>query len=268
MCFSLILIATIGVLKKEEEAMKKFLTSAHLKWLAIITMLIDHIGAVLVLNYGYLKGASFEGGIFHPQGPYEIVYTICRSIGRLAFPLFAFMVVEACIHTRDIKKYLLRLFIFALISEIPFDLATSYKLADFSSQNVFFTLFLGGMAIYFLKLIDLGASGIGHWKKVIVRLLAIILMGLIAYGLKTDYDYYGVFFIAIIYLLKDSPNLQVLTIFAMGLNQFTACLSAIPVYFYNGKRGNHPNKYVFYLFYPVHLLVLYWILKQFIIGKI
>lgn len=245
--------------------MKKSLTSIHLKWIAIITMFIDHIGAVLVLNYGYLKGASFEGGFFHPHGPYELAYTVCRSIGRLAFPLFAFMVVEACIHTRDIKKYLLRLFIFALISEIHFDLATSYKLADFSSQNVFFTLFLGGVAIYILNLIDIQLPKLNQTQRFILRLLAVLSMGFIAYILKTDYDFYGVIFIATLYILRNRKDLQIFSMFFLGLYQFTACLSAIPVYFYNGKRGNHPNKYIFYLFYPLHLLFLYGILDQFIV---
>ncbi|NLC03985.1 MAG: TraX protein, partial [Tissierellia bacterium] len=90
-----------------------------LKIIALISMVIDHYGAI------------FQSGI-----------DIYRIIGRLAFPIYAFLLVEGYTHTRDVKKYGRRLLIFALVSELPFDLAFYGKLS-FTHQNIFFTLFIG-----------------------------------------------------------------------------------------------------------------------------
>ena len=101
------------------------LDSFQLKWIAIITMLIDHVGAIF-----------FPGNL------------VFRYVGRIAFPIFCFQLVEGFFHTRNIEKYMLRLGIFAIISEIPYDLAFRGNILDFEHQNVFFTLFLGILMLY------------------------------------------------------------------------------------------------------------------------
>ena len=102
------------------------MSSLVLKITALITMIIDHYGAI------------FQGNI--------IIY---RIIGRLAFPIYCFLLVEGYTHTSNIKKYASRLIAFAIISEIPFDLAFFGKIG-FEHQNIFFTLFIGLAAIYFI----------------------------------------------------------------------------------------------------------------------
>lgn len=96
------------------------LNSFQLKCIAVITMIIDHTGAVLFPDNMTL-----------------------RYIGRIAFPIFCFLLVEGFFHTRDVRKYMLRLGMFAVISEIPYDLAFRDTVIEFEHQNVFFTLFIG-----------------------------------------------------------------------------------------------------------------------------
>ena len=96
------------------------LSSFALKCIALITMIIDHVGAIL-----------------YPEA------RVLRIIGRIAFPIYAFLVAEGFYHTKNVKKYMLRLLLFALVSEIPFDLALTGQILEFGHQNVFFTLFAG-----------------------------------------------------------------------------------------------------------------------------
>ena len=121
----------------QPQAIRKPLTAFHLKLIALVTMIIDHVTAVLV---------SFR---------YPLFYTILRGIGRIAFPIYAFLIAEGCRHTRNREKYLLRLGVFALISEIPFDLAfypgfrTGVLWRDFLSvTNVFYTMFFAVACIH------------------------------------------------------------------------------------------------------------------------
>ena len=104
------------------------LNSFQLKCIAVITMIIDHTGAVLF--------------------PGELVF---RYIGRISFPIFCFLLVEGFFHTRDMRKYMLRLGVFAVLSEIPYDLAFRGTMLEFSHQNVFFSLLIGVMMMYALE---------------------------------------------------------------------------------------------------------------------
>ena len=128
---------------------KTKMTGSALKWIAILTMLIDHMAAALLdpLVYGGYYGKMH--GLFFGSASQStfIWYMIGRFIGRLAFPIFCFLLVEGITHTRDIKKYGARLALFALISEIPFDLALLGSLS-FDAQNVFFTLLFGIVYLY------------------------------------------------------------------------------------------------------------------------
>lgn len=119
-----------------------------LKMLAIITMLIDHCGASIV---GPLRHKLPDGS---QLGDFcQIIYPHMRNIGRLAFPIFCFLLVEGFLHTRNVKKYAFRMFLFALISELPFDYAFSNQLIRNAHQNVYFTLLIGllvmmGMSVF------------------------------------------------------------------------------------------------------------------------
>ena len=135
---------------------KKGITGTTLKIIAIVTMFIDHFAAILVLNYllhvipNDFQSAEEEKAWFidHPSiATLNTVYVVMRLIGRFAFPLFAFLIVEGFQHTRSVKKYAINLGLFALISELPFNIGFSGKLFDPDDQNVFFTLFFGLLCI-------------------------------------------------------------------------------------------------------------------------
>ncbi|MBR5992534.1 MAG: hypothetical protein IK018_01890 [Lachnospiraceae bacterium] len=127
-----------------ETTEKKGLTSFAIKVIAIVTMFIDHCGAVFVERELALIKATvpnYEGDPTYVA--LNITDGIMRSIGRIAFPLFIFLLIQGFMHTRNRLKYAIRLGLFALISEVPFDMAFRNTYFTMSYQNVFFTLFLG-----------------------------------------------------------------------------------------------------------------------------
>jgi TraX protein len=209
-----------------------------LKLIAMITMLIDHTTAILV----------------SPSHPF---YMIGRSIGRLAFPIFCFLLVEGLLHTRNVKKYLLRLFIFAfdLAFYDPFN-SKSYLY----HQNIYFTLFIGLLVIYILSQIDKKYI-YNNIKRDILRAIVIVLGCILAAFIKTDYSYIGILLICSFYLFHSQPVFMFLTLLIINaLNGFPQILATLAIVFivaYNGERGPRTNKYIFYAFYPVHLLLLF-----------
>ncbi len=207
-----------------------FLNSFTLKMIAILSMLTDHIGF-----------------IFYPEN------FIFRAFGRLAFPIFCFLIVEGFHHTRSHLNYLVRLIVFAAISEIPFDLAFRGVLFDWQHQNVFFTLALGLISIFCLE----------EMNSRRIYMLPFILTWGFAYFLKCDYGVGGVIFISTLYLTREMPWIRlilsslILYLF-WGAFELFGLLAIIPITFYNGKRGASIQM-PFYWFYPLHLLVLYGI---------
>ncbi len=202
-----------------------------LKLIACLSMFIDHLGAVC---FSEMMGF--------------------RIIGRLAFPIYCFLLVEGAVHTHDMKKYILRMGIFALISEVPFDLAFYHRLVYTGHQNVFFTLGLGLLAICFLEHLDI--------PDVLYKLLVIIAAGLIAEFFNTDYGFTGIAVICVFYYLREQPQLKypiaAILLAAMGGVEVYAVLALIPILLYNGQRGRQTKdmQYGFYIFYPAHLLLL------------
>ena len=220
-----------------------------LKIIAIVTMLIDHTAAVLLTQTEY--------------------YLLLRTIGRFAFPIFIFLITEGFNKTRDLKKMLVRLGIFALISEIPFDLAFYHGKIDWKyfdlvflkrpelwqHQNIFFTLLFGGLGyLIYTKLKE--KQGVG-------ALMFPVILAILAEWWRFDYGMFGVlmvFFASIVYpSIKGRAGVIAignLLFFGAGSRlQIYALLSIIPILLYNGKRGFN-MKYVFYVFYPVHLGIL------------
>lgn len=206
-----------------------------LKWIALVTMIIDHTAMVLV-----------------DREQYAWEYAVMRSIGRLAFPIYCFLLIEGFLHTRNIGKYAASLAVFALLSEIPYDLARNNMLYNPEKQNIFFTLLLGLIMMYCMKMKDNALE----WQL-------IFCMGAcgIAEICNVDYGMRGILQIAGIYFCRYSPFLRaifivLMNVFQGGLQIFGG-LAAIPVSCYNGQRGRQ-LKYIFYLAYPVHLLLLYF----------
>ena len=207
-----------------------------IKMIALSTMLIDHIGAVLV-----------------PQ------MISLRIIGRISFPLFVFLLVEGFIHTKDVRKYAIRLLIFALISEIPFDLAFFGKVVDFERQNIFFMLFLGILMLALIRRFSF---------QPFLQVLSVVGCVAAAFLFRVDYNGFGVLLVLAFWYFREKPWKRLLCFgvilglgYGMGVELY-GLLAYLPILFYNGRRGPSA-KYVFYIFYPAHLLILLliaWIL--------
>ena len=213
----------------------------------MITMLIDHIGACV-----FERGLLLVDETRNDAALFEMLRNtdrILRLIGRVSFPIFCFLLVEGFLHT-------LRLFLFALVSEIPFDLAIMGRLFDPVHQNVFFTLLIGLLAMMLCDYFRMQAQPVA---QVLVLILAMVL----AWALHTDYGYRGVLLIELLYIFRYDRMKQVVAGAVAFSWETTAPLAFIPVWFYNGKRGKS-GKWFFYWFYPVHLLIL-WGVKTFLL---
>lgn len=219
---------------------KKGLSGSTLKLIAIITMLIDHIGAGIIEQ---MPGFFTNTTLYWTD-------TILRLIGRIAFPIFCFLLVEGFLHTSNMKKYASRLFLFALISEVPFDLAFKRQIFETSSQNVFFTLFIGLLTLIAIK----------HFEKNKVLIVISVFAGILAAQLlSTDYKGLGIVFILLLYVFRKNMKIRNIVcslVILTNLFEITAPLAFIPISLYNGERG-FKMKYFFYVFYPAHLLLLY-----------
>jgi len=227
------------------------MNSTQLKIFAMITMLLDHIGTV-----------------FYPQ------IMIFKIIGRLAFPIFCYFIAEGYIKTRNRKKYALRLLIIALISQLPF--ITVFRQAfgeNFLALNTIFDLFLGLIAIWLYDSLKLKHNIIIIWR-----------IAILAFFLRIDGDFMGIFMIYFFFKYHDNFNkmakkqilligisqiIYMLYMLAYGVpliallnlqmwEQLFSILALIPIKYYNGKKGKN-IKYAFYVFYPLHLLVIYLI---------
>ena len=233
---------------------RKFINGSHLKIFAIMAMLIDHIGYYILdfLDNTHQILFTVAGLDFSP-------YFITRFIGRSAFPIFAFLIMEGFIHTRNRFKYGRNLMLFALISEIPWNLVHSNQFF-YEKQNVFFTLFLGFLTLCTIE----------KFKNNLGKLLSIlILIFATAYFLRADYGYMGVAFITLMYILRSNKMLMTIVGTCVLPQKWIGGLAFIPISFYNGERGfikNKVAKYSFYAFYPVHLLIIY-LIKLYLFGS-
>ena len=208
------------------------LNTFTLKIIAIISMLIDHIGH-----------------IFFPE------VMLFRIVGRIAFPIFAYVLAEGIYYTKDITKYMLRLGIFAILSEIPYDLAIMGSVLEFSHQNVFFTLFFGVFLFWIYKKITHDG-----WRlaTLVIMLFTVIFL---CQWLHTDYSDIGILLIFVFYMYRDKKvgKLVLAGALFLGLTgglQLYALLALPLIALHNGEQGPKIKSF-FYLFYPAHLLILY-----------
>lgn len=217
-------------------------SSFALKIIAVICMFCDHFGDAIIKPFSFFN-----------------------VIGRIAFPIFAFQITEGYIHTKDLKKYFKRLIIFAIISQIPFMLFLSTFTSPFT-LNIFFTLLLGLLSIYI-------------YNKIPNKFLAIvigIIISIFAEIINVDYGAWGIIIIMIFYIFKDKKVimslLYILSCFIKYLPNllkynfhyiyllllFSTAFSIFFIIAYNGKQGKK-IKYFLYIFYPLHMLILYFI---------
>jgi hypothetical protein len=206
-----------------------------LKWIAIITMTVDHVGVVL-----------------YPE------LDVLRFIGRLSFPLFAYLLILGIENTSNIRNYFTRLFLFAIISQVPFSLAINYE--PFQLLNIFFSLSFGLLFIHFFKK--------GSWIA-FIPLLAFLILPL-------DYYIYGLAVIGSMSILRQNPKFGVISfvllnaLFLVPYNSQFLSIGAIPlIVLHNngilsttketceGNRRSLLKKYFFYGYYPIHLTLLY-----------
>ena len=256
--------------------------AAFMKKIAIITRFIDH------MTLSFLEVARNADGKrimdTFPMG--KMLDQIGRGIGRLAFPVFCFLIVEGLIHTRNRWKYLVRLLIFAAVSQVPFKLLV-FPTSTKPHADTIFTLAIGYTLIWSIDVLCLNLCG-GRFRptadgdsqteaqtdekiSVLGTGLLIILGGgltvaacILAKRLGCDYSYGGVICILLLYLLSRTRELSLGSAWAWltyyNHNEMLALTGFALIWCYNGERGKQ-HKYFFYFFYPGHLIVLYLIRK-------
>ncbi len=210
--------------------MTKCISGSWLKVIAMLSMFIDHIA--------YYYGCD---------NPY--LYELMRTVGRIAFPTFAFLLAEGFVHTRNRQKYLISLFAFALLSEIPWML-----LNHDGSHNVIFTLLAGILGLHVIE------NSKSHW----ITAICVTLIGLATIFSDTDYSWRGFGLVLIFYMFRGRPELQ--TLFGIPLMYEYGILGVLVafsvIWLYNGERGfiqGKAWKYAFYAFYPAHLMMIYYL---------
>ena len=253
------------------------MNAQRLKLLAVIFMTADHLGKILNSLYRYMEyGAEFD----HYMNDNFWQMTV---IGRLAFPIFCFLIAEGCAHTKNIKRYIGRLTVFAVISQIPYQMFHSAQIGfrngrdfffHFTSGNVLVTLALGAAAVFFYqKLFENG-------KLRLLNIFGIIAATLALGFFRGEYGLYGFLIILPVYVFRKkedvSPDFKVFgnkyiqvlccTLATLWYYMFTqhesvymvigAVLSALPLLLYNKKPGSRKWKWAFYIYYPAHMLVL------------
>lgn len=239
------------------------LDGSWLKVIAMVSMMIDHTASRLLRNMDAFNEPLISLGDHHMTW-----YYLMRCVGRMAFPIFAFLLVEGFLHTRSRRKYGRNLFVFALISVIPSMITHGGHWYSFFG-NVFFTLFFGFLAL----------CAVSQWEterqqcsseailsksnsRLAIRVFACIAVPIL---LRCDYSSCGISFILLLYVLRDNRIYQAAVGFCILNFRWIAGLAFIPINLYNGRRGFIQGpwaKYLFYAFYPVHLLVLYVFMRQ------
>lgn len=249
----------------------KIFTSFHLKVIAIVSMLIDHFAyipfaSILSTSYSAHTYTGMKQSFLLWISQHEQILwkmnEVMHWIGRLAFPLFCFLLVQGFMHTKNKTKYAFRLGLFALLSEIPYDMAFNGCIFSLKNNNVFFTLFTGFMMIWAISIEKKRYETKQNTVLYFGCIIALVTMAsfLVTFVFDSSYGTSGILTILIIYLMKDQPVLAlvcstiVLSLLNFSFVELFAIPSALLVAMYNGKRGKG-IKYFFYVFYPAHLLI-------------
>ena len=241
---------------------EKGLSGNALKMIACVLMFFDHMSQGVALNsLGFMPtGVTTSWGIPVLWGipTASLLATIATLAGRIAFPIFCFFLVQGILLSGDYKKQIQRLLLFAFIAEVPFDLGLFGQIFYWDHQNVLFELALGAATIVGMKkILDGDKNG-----KQAYAVLLFIAAAILAEVLKFDYGSVGIIAMVLLYLACNDRRRTML----MGLIAFffeaplygTVYLSLPLIYQYNGKRGRG-GRWFFYIFYPAHLLALYFI---------
>lgn len=222
----------------------QFLSGAGLKLIAIISMLADHVNKALI--YPYLE--SNHGFLAFISDVFDI-------IGRIAFPLFCFMLVEGYFKTRNRKKYLLNLLLFGVISEIPFDMFTTASFFNMNWNNVMFTLALVLVTVWIIDTLKEKMQKRSKALWYLVSVLIVLVMCIVSMSLSLDYEHHAILIGYFFYLFHDMPVFAIPFGYASMFKEPWALLGFGLTLTYNGERGKQ-HKMLYYWFYPVHLLIL------------
>lgn len=259
--------------------------ASTLKVVALVTMLIDHIGAGILL-FVIRSGVYPFGGTFDTSAE---VYDWIRHIGRQAFPIYCFLLTEGILHTRSVPKYARNLTVFGILSEPFFDFALKIKFDAFSTDivavyeankeiiihccNVYFTLLIGLLVIQSMKYVEDTLGGplyipsgedVKNPFLALLYLLPVLAGALFAQYIDSDYRWWGVVLIAIFFAFRNNKPIACFLgyIFFMNLGTEGWSLPAfLLILLYDGTPGRITKKfkYAFYAFYPAHLLLIYLI---------
>ena len=258
----------------------KPLTSFHLRTIALISMFIDHfakafLGDLLNASHTVTNAMRASSALrdvvlvaaHRNQGTLWMLFDISHWIGRLAFPLYCFLLVQGFLHTRSKPKYALRLGILALLSEIPFDLAFFDTVLEFRNNNVFFTLLAGLLLIWGVSSLEtlLARRMDGRALRYAAMAAGTIVLWMAACMLMTgvlcsDYGSSGIATILAMYLLRRLPcagmaaGCTALMVLNLSIEQIFGFFALIPTALYGGKKGPSAKAF-YYLFYPAHLLL-------------
>ena len=234
------------------------ITADGLKMFACITMLIQTIG-VVVIEKGLIHLDQYTQDSLNQAMAQDSrlmtlagIGSIMQLIGGMAIPVFTFLLVEGFRNTSDYKKYLLLMVLTAVISEIPYDLAVGGKIMDWSSQNAMVTM---SICLIMLKCLDIfkdGSGFTGGLVRMLIVLAAVIWVSLF----RAEYGLCMVLLAAVFYVFYTQNVLKTVLGCIISLMYITGPLSFYGIWCYNGERKDRINKYVYYAFYPVHLLVL------------
>lgn len=227
----------------EHKRLKKLqiLNGAQLKYLAFISMLIDHVNNAIITPM--LDG---EGFLLHLSNIFSI-------LGRIAFPVFVFFIVEGFFKTSNRKKYLGQLLIFGVISEVPFDMFTSKVYYNPNWNNMMFTLALSLITIWIIDFLKEKLHNKIFWYA--LSIIIVVIFSLLAMQLSLDYDYHAVVAAYIFYVFYNKPILGAGLGYLSIIKELYSFLGFALTIMYNGQRGKQ-YKWLNYLFYPVHLLIL------------
>ena len=227
----------------------KILSGSALKLIACLSMLADHLAKIYLYRFPWTKVVWFT--IF---GKSVSFLQILLKFGRFAFPLFVFLLVVGFEHTRNRKRYGLSLFLLAIISEIPFNLMIGNGLFC-PTHNVIFTLLIGFLAM----------CSLDHFKqKPVISLISLVALFFVSKYLQADYHTFGFIFILLMYGLRKEKIIRCVAAPTVLWMKMMVFLSLLLTLFYNGKRGFIKTpflKYCFYAFYPVHMLVIYLLVR-------
>ncbi len=208
----------------------KMLDAFHLKMIALMTMIIDHIGALVFPDLIFL-----------------------RIFGRMAFIIYAFLITEGVLHTKNINIYIGKIAVWAAISEVPFDMAFHGEFLFLQHQNIFFTLLISVIGIKYIE----------QTQNIFLRIICVCLCCCVLHFVNCDYSWYGgtlIFsfyffkkYILLKYILIQTLNtIATFTIFGL---QIFAFIGFIPLLLYNGKKGIHIGD-IYYSFYALHIMMI------------